>query len=363
MVTPARSSPVSSSPPVFSASRLPARPLPGGTQPTGFAPKPHVRGRKAAAPSEAAPLGWPRAPLGAPSAAAPPRAPRAGTASRGARSPSPGRPGRPAHPQGAPATPARSPPSPPARPPVTYACAGPAARRPRDKGCAAAAPPAAPGAAAAGDREEDGAEETGREGAVWEGTAWEGPARLGPPAAAAQTRALLPRPPPSRVLGRKPPPRGRGTAPRGARERKRREGDGGGGRERAFLLPNHDPLHPPPRPQQASEKARLCLTWATLETLPPTHLLPPRAALPRMDVRPFHGEQSRAWEVKCAKARRQEGLPREEGPGRQTHLLPVSLPEAWHLADRQGCRVGAAHSLSGRSNFCLAPRFTSCYEQ
>lgn len=84
MVTPARSSPVSSSPPVFSASRLPARPLPGETQPTGFAPKPHVHGRKAAVPSEAAPLGWP-VPCSAPSRLRPLRAPRAPVPPRVAR--------------------------------------------------------------------------------------------------------------------------------------------------------------------------------------------------------------------------------------------------------------------------------------
>lgn len=62
MVTPAGSSPVSPSPPVLSASSVPAWSLPGETQRTGFVPNAHVRGRKAVAPRERAPLPEPCSP-------------------------------------------------------------------------------------------------------------------------------------------------------------------------------------------------------------------------------------------------------------------------------------------------------------
>ncbi|XP_057599356.1 sterile alpha motif domain-containing protein 1-like [Hippopotamus amphibius kiboko] len=207
----------------------PARGLcPEKHKPTGFAPKSHVRGRKTAVLSEAAPrprarrLRGPRAPSASP-APPPGPAPFSARSRRPLGAPAPPRGARTARvpdhrvglhrPQGAPATPVHSPPSPPARPPVTYACAGPT-RRPRDKSCAAAAPPAALGAAAAGDREEDGAEETGEERR--RGPRRRGRRAAGHPAGAAQTQALLPGPPPFPVLGRKPHPRDLGTAPRGA---------------------------------------------------------------------------------------------------------------------------------------------------
>lgn len=52
------------------------------------------------------------------------------------------------------------------------------------------------------------------------------------------------------------------------------------------------------------------------------------------DVSPFQGEQNRG----------QEGLAAGEEEGRQlfksgTHLLPVFLPKAWHLSDRQTGKV------------------------
>ncbi|XP_078300466.1 uncharacterized protein LOC132663584 [Panthera onca] len=269
MVTLAGSSPVSPSLPVLSASSVPAWPLPGETQPPGFAPTPHGLGHKAAAPRAPRPPRPPRAALRRPHrlagrAPAPAPRPRARTA-RLARHPRRERP-RP---------PARSPPSPrrPGHRSLTPA-PGPAAPRPRDKGCAAAAPPAAPPAAATGDPEEGGggAEEARRRG------------RRGGAAAAPATRLQRPRPQscePGPQLSRAPSSPGRGpeNLPQGTRGppleggwgKKKKEGCVcmcvcvcvcARARARVFLLSTPDFLHPPPRPRAISGKC---------QTLPPLY--------------------------------------------------------------------------------------------
>lgn len=261
MVTPASSSPVSPSLPVLSASSVPAWPLPGETEPTGFAPNSHVRGHKAAAPCEPAPLPEPRSsalpaplrrlrPLGSgPSQRWPlraPCAPRACTASP--PSPAPPRPPNPPPgpcatgrlgaqhpPQGAPRSSGGCPPSPrrPGRQSLTPVL-GPAAPRPEDKSYAAAAPPAAPRAATAGDREGGrgwGDEEEGEEGegsgggaAAAQATRLPRPRPKPPPPARHTPGLVLPGPQPENLpQGTRVPPLGG----RGERKRKgRRKGDG-----------------------------------------------------------------------------------------------------------------------------------------
>lgn len=234
LVTPARSSPVASSPPVLCLLRPRVASARRNTadRTRTQATRPQAQGcgaqrKRTGSPSAAArhlphdpcaSSAHSRAPLGALSAAAVPRPPRPGTAWPGAHSPSPGQPGWPASPAGSAPDPGPLPAEPPARPPVTYACAGPSARLPRDKGCAAAAPPAAPRASAAGDPEEDGAEEAGRRGRDRKGGA------AAPPASRLGLRDLLPGPPRSRILGLNLPqgpgyrPSGGGVRGRGWRE-------------------------------------------------------------------------------------------------------------------------------------------------
>lgn len=111
-----------------------------------------------------------------------------------------------------------------------------------------------------------------------------------------------------------------------------------------FLLPNHESLHPPPRPQPALENAGLCFTWATLEALP-THPPSLPAPLPRGTSAHFRDSKT--------EARLAEGV--EEG--RQlfksgTHLFYLFSfrKRGTCRTDRRArCRVATELAISGRS--------------
>lgn len=330
----AGSSPVSPSLPVLSASSVPAWPLP---RETGFAPKPHVCGRQAAAPREPAPPppaprpGGPRAPLWAPrpslrpvpsSAVAPLGSPRAPV--RRHRPSIPGHqrledlagPAPPRPPlQEAPATPSPLPAQPlEAGPPVTYACAGPRApggprQRLRGRGAAAGCSLSrscrGPGGGWGTGRRKR-RRRTGGGGGGCQGERGRGRRGAGHPAAAARTQALLlwpatllgavlPGPPPQNLPRetRVPPPGGWG-------ERKRR------GRRKevcvcvcvcSFLIVMLS-THPRVR-QQSYENARFPALPGHLWEAPSPSCFHPPAHLASGWSNHFMNSKTETWELKC----------------------------------------------------------------
>lgn len=112
-----------------------------------------------------------------------------------------------------------------------------------------------------------------------------------------------------------------------------------------FLLPNHESLHPPPRPQPALENAGLCFTWAILEALP-TH--PPSLPAPLPTGTSAHFRESKTEARRGSlRGRRRGASSLRAGP---TFYLFSFRKRGTCRTDRPArCRVATELALSGRS--------------